>query len=120
MAGMSSHCRLAERSRLTTGTRNVELDFNAVQRGDGEMCQKLYRVVRTCVEMGDTNPIVSIHDQGAGGNCNVRPTMILGTPNAVGGVRERRKLLLQARHPHTVVTEHVLIRPTPFAHMCRC
>lgn len=50
----------------------MELDFNAVQRGDGEMSQKLYRVVRTCVEMGDANPIVSIHDQGAGGNCNVR------------------------------------------------
>jgi phosphoribosylformylglycinamidine synthase len=29
------------------------------------------RVIRACVEMGDTNPIVSIHDQGAGGNCNV-------------------------------------------------
>ena len=35
------------------------------------MAQKLYRAVRTCVEMGDANPIVSIHDQGAGGNCNV-------------------------------------------------
>ena len=49
----------------------MELDFNAVQRGDAEMAQKLYRVVRACVEMGDQNPIVSIHDQGAGGNCNV-------------------------------------------------
>lgn len=35
------------------------------------MAQKLYRVVRACVEMGNKNPIVSIHDQGAGGNCNV-------------------------------------------------
>ncbi|KPK01680.1 MAG: phosphoribosylformylglycinamidine synthase, partial [Nitrospira bacterium SG8_35_4] len=48
-----------------------ELDFNAVQRGDAEMEQKLNRVLRACIEMGDRNPIVSIHDQGAGGNCNV-------------------------------------------------
>ncbi|KAF2318840.1 hypothetical protein GH714_011082 [Hevea brasiliensis] len=33
--------------------------------------QKLYRVVRACIEMGENNPIISIHDQGAGGNCNV-------------------------------------------------
>lgn len=54
-----------------SGQNTAELDFNAVQRGDAEMSQKLYRAVRTCVEMGDDNPIVSIHDQGAGGNCNV-------------------------------------------------
>jgi hypothetical protein len=35
-----------------------------VQRGDAEMSQKLWRVVRSCVEMGDKNPIVQIHDQG--------------------------------------------------------
>lgn len=35
------------------------------------MSQKLWRVVRGCVELGDKNPIVQIHDQGAGGNCNV-------------------------------------------------
>ena len=48
-----------------------DLDFNAVQRGDAEMSQKLWRVVRACVEMGEKNPIIQIHDQGAGGNCNV-------------------------------------------------
>jgi len=35
------------------------------------MEQKVNRVIRACVELGDDNPIVSIHDQGAGGNCNV-------------------------------------------------
>lgn len=35
------------------------------------MAQKLWRVVRACVEMGPQNPIVQIHDQGAGGTCNV-------------------------------------------------
>ncbi|CAI7797223.1 unnamed protein product [Closterium sp. NIES-53] len=58
-------------SSMVSGTRDAEMDFNAVQRGDAEMAQKLNRVVRTCVELGDKNPILSIHDQGAGGNCNV-------------------------------------------------
>lgn len=58
-------------SSMVSGQNDAELDFNAVQRGDAEMAQKLYRVVRSCVEMGENNPIVSIHDQGAGGNCNV-------------------------------------------------
>ncbi|GFZ14937.1 purine biosynthesis 4 [Actinidia rufa] len=58
-------------SSMVSGQNDAELDFNAVQRGDAEMAQKLYRVVRACVEMGENNPIISIHDQGAGGNCNV-------------------------------------------------
>ncbi|KAF5741880.1 hypothetical protein HS088_TW10G00887 [Tripterygium wilfordii] len=58
-------------SSMVSGQNDAELDFNAVQRGDAEMAQKLYRVVRACVEMGENNPILSIHDQGAGGNCNV-------------------------------------------------
>lgn len=58
-------------SSVVSGELSEELDFNAVQRGDAEMENKLNRVVRACVELGDKNPIVSIHDQGAGGNCNV-------------------------------------------------
>ncbi|CAK9135648.1 unnamed protein product [Ilex paraguariensis] len=58
-------------SSMVSGQNDAELDFNAVQRGDAEMAQKLYRAVRACVEMGESNPIISIHDQGAGGNCNV-------------------------------------------------
>ncbi|HEX9885585.1 MAG TPA: phosphoribosylformylglycinamidine synthase [Longimicrobiales bacterium] len=58
-------------SSMVQGENVEELDFNAVQRGDAEMEQKMNRVIRACVEMGELNPIVSIHDQGAGGNCNV-------------------------------------------------
>ncbi|XP_047972283.1 probable phosphoribosylformylglycinamidine synthase, chloroplastic/mitochondrial [Salvia hispanica] len=58
-------------SSMVSGQNDAELDFNAVQRGDAEMAQKLYRVVRACIEMEENNPIISIHDQGAGGNCNV-------------------------------------------------
>jgi phosphoribosylformylglycinamidine synthase len=58
-------------SSMVQGENIEELDFNAVQRGDAEMEQKVNRVLRACIEMGPENPIVSIHDQGAGGNCNV-------------------------------------------------
>jgi phosphoribosylformylglycinamidine synthase len=58
-------------SSMIQGENIAELDFNAVQRGDAEMEQKMNRVLRACVEMGDGNPVISIHDQGAGGNCNV-------------------------------------------------
>ncbi|BDA47656.1 Phosphoribosylformylglycinamidine synthase [Coccomyxa sp. Obi] len=58
-------------SSVPSGSNRADLDFNAVQRGDAEMAQKLWRVVRACVEMGRRNPIQQIHDQGAGGNCNV-------------------------------------------------
>lgn len=41
----------------------ASLDFDAVQRGDAEMENRLNRLMRACVELGDDNPIVSIHDQ---------------------------------------------------------
>ncbi|MEJ2203412.1 MAG: phosphoribosylformylglycinamidine synthase [Gemmatimonadota bacterium] len=63
-------------SSMVQGENVEELDFNAVQRGDAEMEQKASRVIRACVEMGDDNPIISIHDQGAGGNCNVLKELV--------------------------------------------
>jgi phosphoribosylformylglycinamidine synthase len=63
-------------SSMIQGENIEELDFNAVQRGDAEMEQKMNRVIRACVELGEKNPIVSIHDQGAGGNCNVIKELI--------------------------------------------
>jgi phosphoribosylformylglycinamidine synthase len=58
-------------SSMIQGENIAELDFSAVQRGDAEMEQKVNRVIRACVEKGKDNPFISIHDQGAGGNCNV-------------------------------------------------
>lgn len=58
-------------SSRVQGTADADLDFNAVQRGDAEMENRMNRVIRACVELGDRNPIISIHDQGAGGNGNV-------------------------------------------------
>eukprot|EP00026_Physarum_polycephalum_P000814 Phypoly_transcript_00815.p1 GENE.Phypoly_transcript_00815~~Phypoly_transcript_00815.p1 ORF type:complete len:1325 (+),score=193.92 Phypoly_transcript_00815:32-4006(+) len=62
-------------SSVVGGQNSSDLDFSAVQRGDAQMGQKLNRVVRGCVELDvgglEKNPIVSIHDQGAGGAGNV-------------------------------------------------
>lgn len=76
-------------SRLQ-GENEEEIDFNAVQRGDAEMEQKMNRVIRACIEMGESNPIVSIHDQGAGGPANVLKELIEKT----GGRIELRRIRL--------------------------
>ena len=51
-------------------------DFNAVQRDDPEMENRLNKVIRTCIELGPNNPILSIHDQGAGGMANVTKEIV--------------------------------------------
>ncbi|KAL5070926.1 hypothetical protein RYX36_021813 [Vicia faba] len=61
---------------MVSGGNDEEINFNVVQHGDAEMSQKLYRLVRVCIELGDENPIMSIHDQGVGGNCNVMKEII--------------------------------------------
>ena len=55
---------------------NQEHDMNAIQRGDPEMQNKMNRVIRSCMEMGKDNPILSIHDQGAGGMGNVTKEIV--------------------------------------------
>ena len=54
----------------------TELDLNAVQRGDPEMENKLYKFLRSCIDLGEGNPILSIHDQGAGGMANVTKEIV--------------------------------------------
>lgn len=80
--------------------KTAELDFNAVQRGDAEMENKMNKVIRACIELGERNPIVSIHDQGAGGNGNVLKEIVEvphakpGDANRGGARYEVRKLLV--------------------------
>ncbi|MFC1925650.1 phosphoribosylformylglycinamidine synthase [Chloroflexota bacterium] len=77
-------------SSMIQGENIAELDFNAVQRGNAEMENKLNRVIRACVEMGDDNPILVAHDQGAGGPGNVLAESI----NPAGGIINIRKVKL--------------------------
>ena len=52
-------------------SKNAELDYNAVQRADPKMEQNMNRALRRMIDMGEKNPIITLHDQGAGGNANV-------------------------------------------------
>ncbi len=63
-------------SSMLQGDNVEDLDFNAVQRGDAEMEQKMNRAIRACVEMGETSLIDVIHDQGAGGPGNVLKELV--------------------------------------------
>ncbi len=63
-------------SSMLQGENVSDLDFNAVQRGDAEMEQKMNRVIRACNEMGDKTLIDVIHDQGAGGPANVLKELV--------------------------------------------
>ncbi|MBV5306860.1 MAG: phosphoribosylformylglycinamidine synthase [Desulfobulbaceae bacterium] len=63
-------------SSMMQGENASELDFNAVQRGDAEMEQKMNRVIRACNEMGEKTLIDVIHDQGAGGPANVLKELV--------------------------------------------
>ncbi|MCB2180427.1 MAG: phosphoribosylformylglycinamidine synthase [Desulfobulbaceae bacterium] len=63
-------------SSMLQGENAENLDFDAVQRGDAEMEQKMNRVIRACNEMGDKTLIDVIHDQGAGGPANVLKELV--------------------------------------------
>jgi len=63
-------------SSMLQGENASDLDFDAVQRGDAEMEQKMNRVIRACNEMGARSLVDVIHDQGAGGPANVLKELV--------------------------------------------
>ncbi len=65
-------------SSVTTGTNTADLDFDSVQRGNPEMERRAQEVINACRAMGLNNPIVSIHDVGAGGLSNAFPELADG------------------------------------------
>ncbi|HSR36536.1 MAG TPA: phosphoribosylformylglycinamidine synthase, partial [Desulfurivibrionaceae bacterium] len=71
-------------SSMLQGENAAELDFNAVQRGDAEMEQKMNRVIRACCEMGGRTLIEVIHDQGAGGPANVLKELVEHSGGRIG------------------------------------
>jgi phosphoribosylformylglycinamidine synthase len=62
-------------SSMQTGASSADLDFASVQRGNGEMERKAQEVIDACWASSD-NPIVMIHDIGAGGYCNAVPELV--------------------------------------------
>ena len=63
-------------SSMNTGTNDASLDFNSVQRGNPEIERRAQEVIDRCWQLGDQNPIISIHDVGAGGLSNAFPELV--------------------------------------------
>jgi phosphoribosylformylglycinamidine synthase len=63
-------------SSMASGQSNEDLDFASVQRGNPEIERRAQEVIDRCWAMGENNPIVSIHDVGAGGLSNAIPEII--------------------------------------------
>ncbi len=63
-------------SSMATGSSAEDLDFASVQRGNPEMERRCQEVIDRCWQLGKENPIVSIHDVGAGGLSNAMPELV--------------------------------------------
>lgn len=63
-------------SSMDTGTNDASLDFNSVQRGNPEIERRAQEVIDRCWQLGGKNPIISIHDVGAGGLSNAFPELV--------------------------------------------
>ena len=76
-------------SSVGSGDQNEDLDFASVQRANPEMQRRAQEVISACANLGDANPIVSIHDIGAGGLSN-------GIPELVNDSKKGAKLQLRS------------------------
>ena len=63
-------------SSMDTGSNAENLDFDSVQRGNPELERRAQEVIDRCWQMGENNPILSIHDVGAGGISNAFPELV--------------------------------------------
>ncbi len=63
-------------SSMQTGSSSADLDFASVQRGNGELERRTQEVIDGCWALGENNPIVTIHDVGAGGLSNALPELV--------------------------------------------
>jgi len=63
-------------SSLASGASHEDLDFASVQRGNPEIERRAQEVIDRCWAMGEANPILLIHDVGAGGLSNAVPEAV--------------------------------------------
>jgi phosphoribosylformylglycinamidine synthase len=75
-------------SSMATGENAEDLDYNSVQRSNPEMQRRCQEVIDACVALNDMNPILSIHDVGAGGLSNACPELV----EAVGATFNLREV----------------------------
>jgi phosphoribosylformylglycinamidine synthase len=77
-------------SSMTSGTSAEDLDFASVQRSNPEMERRCQEVIDRCWARGEENPILFIHDVGAGGLSNALPELV--HDSARGGRFELRAI----------------------------
>jgi len=65
-------------SSMAAGANAAELDFDSVQRGNPEIQRRAQEVINHCQSLGELNPILAIHDVGAGGISNAFPELVDG------------------------------------------
>jgi phosphoribosylformylglycinamidine synthase len=75
-------------SSMATGANTADLDFDSVQRGNAEMQRRAQEVIDRCWQLGEANPLLSLHDVGAGGLSNALPELVHG--GGAGGTIELR------------------------------
>ena len=63
-------------SSMASGQSDADLDFASVQRDNPEMERRCQEVIDRCWQLGDANPILFIHDVGAGGLSNAMPELV--------------------------------------------
>ncbi len=114
-------------SSLASGASSEDLDFASVQRGNPEMERRAQEVIDRCWAMGDDNPILLIHDVGAGGLSNAVPEAVdhskhgavvelRDVPNAERGMSPMGIWCNEAQERYVlIVAEH---RTEAFAELC--
>ena len=78
-------------SSVNSGASSADLDFASVQRGNPEMERRVQEVIDACWALGDANPILLIHDVGAGGLSNAVPEAVAHSD--LGGRIDLRSIL---------------------------
>ena len=78
-------------SSMATGASSADLDFASVQRDNPEMERRCQEVIDRCWQLGEQNPILFIHDVGAGGLSNAMPELV--SDGGRGGRFELRDIL---------------------------
>ncbi|KAF9005959.1 CobB/CobQ-like glutamine amidotransferase domain-containing protein [Cyathus striatus] len=79
-------------SSLSSGSSTAELDFASVQRDNAEMQRRCQQVIDACTALNEKNPILSIHDVGAGGLSNALPELV--HDSGLGACIEIRDILV--------------------------
>ena len=64
-------------SSVDTGAYDSAIELNAVQRANPEMQKRVYNALRAMTE-SDNNPVISLHDHGAGGHLNCLSELVEG------------------------------------------